>query len=122
MTYAMTLDHSWEIMSEDEMHDVNGGMYVPDSTIQAIAFAIGVNAATTIPAAMTAIKIGAGIMAGWLAGLPGGNIIGVAGATYLMANVSSIAPAFVSAVVRRRGMDIGIDWWFALPVLSFSAR
>ncbi|MBV1708985.1 MAG: hypothetical protein KMY54_03920 [Erysipelothrix sp.] len=25
MTYAMTLDHSWEIMSEDEMHDVNGG-------------------------------------------------------------------------------------------------
>ena len=25
MTYAMTLDHSWEIMSEEEMYDVNGG-------------------------------------------------------------------------------------------------
>ena len=122
MTYAMTLDHSWEIMSEEEMYDVNGGMYVPDSTIQAIAFAIGVSAATTIPVAMVAIKIGAGIMAGALAGLPGGNIIGLVGAAYLMANVGSIAPAFVSAVVRRRGMDIGIDWWFALPVLSFSAR
>jgi len=26
MTYAMTLDNSWEIMSEDEMYDVNGGL------------------------------------------------------------------------------------------------
>lgn len=25
MTYAMTLDNSWELMSEDEMYDVNGG-------------------------------------------------------------------------------------------------
>ena len=25
MTYAMTLDNSWEMMSEDEMYDVNGG-------------------------------------------------------------------------------------------------
>ena len=25
MTYAMTLDNSWEIMNEDEMYDVNGG-------------------------------------------------------------------------------------------------
>jgi len=25
MTYAMTLDNSWEIMTEEEMYDVNGG-------------------------------------------------------------------------------------------------
>ncbi|MDY0277786.1 MAG: hypothetical protein RBQ97_06850 [Acholeplasma sp.] len=25
MTYAMTLDNSWELMSEEEMYDVNGG-------------------------------------------------------------------------------------------------
>jgi len=25
MTYAMTLDNSWEIMNEEEMYDVNGG-------------------------------------------------------------------------------------------------
>lgn len=25
MTYAMTFDNSWELMSEDEMYDVNGG-------------------------------------------------------------------------------------------------
>lgn len=25
MTYAMTLDNSWELMTEDEMYDVNGG-------------------------------------------------------------------------------------------------
>jgi hypothetical protein len=26
MTYAMTLDNSWELMTEDEMYDVNGGV------------------------------------------------------------------------------------------------
>ncbi len=25
MTYAMTLDNSWEIMCEEEMYDINGG-------------------------------------------------------------------------------------------------
>ncbi len=25
MTYALTFDNSWAVMSEDEMHDVNGG-------------------------------------------------------------------------------------------------
>jgi len=28
MTYAMTLDNSWEMMSEDEMYDVNGGLSI----------------------------------------------------------------------------------------------
>jgi len=27
MTYAMTLDNSWELMTEDEMYDVNGGWF-----------------------------------------------------------------------------------------------
>ena len=26
MTYAMTLDNAWELMTEDEMYDVNGGI------------------------------------------------------------------------------------------------
>ena len=26
MTYAMTLDNSWELMTEEEMYDVNGGI------------------------------------------------------------------------------------------------
>lgn len=26
MTYAMTLDNSWKLMSEEEMYDVNGGI------------------------------------------------------------------------------------------------
>ncbi|MDX9691945.1 MAG: hypothetical protein RBT45_05755 [Acholeplasmataceae bacterium] len=25
MTYAMTLDNSWELMNEDEMYEINGG-------------------------------------------------------------------------------------------------
>ena len=29
MTYTMTLDNSWELMSEDEMYEVNGGWLVP---------------------------------------------------------------------------------------------
>ena len=27
MTYSMTFDNSGEIMTEDEMHDVNGGFF-----------------------------------------------------------------------------------------------
>jgi len=47
MTYAMTLDNSWEIMSEDEMYDVNGGMTVAtmalmiDASLIAASLVIG---------------------------------------------------------------------------------
>lgn len=29
---------------------------------------------------------------------------------------------FINLLKTLRGLDIGIDWWYGLPVLSFSAR
>jgi hypothetical protein len=40
MTYAMTLDNSWELMTEDEMYDVNGGG-VTFSTTKVFGIIIG---------------------------------------------------------------------------------
>ena len=45
MTYAMTLDNSWELMTEEEMYDVNGGITSTYTTIlsgaAAVAWMIG---------------------------------------------------------------------------------
>ncbi|MCU0104453.1 hypothetical protein N7603_02130 [Acholeplasma vituli] len=57
MTYAMTLDNSWELMTEDEMYDVNGG--------GTIALSIRISA-ETIGAAVGA---GIGVYVGYLVGV-----------------------------------------------------
>lgn len=64
MTYAMTLDNSWEIMSEDEMYDVNGGetvmIYFTPTTQRAI-----INAGVAGLAAAAGVIFGAW---GWIIG------------------------------------------------------
>lgn len=67
MTYAMTLDNSWELMNEEEMYDVNGGglfasgvsTYWTGIAFDAaiIAFGIGV-AATSFFKALKLMKLG----------------------------------------------------------------
>ncbi|NCC79047.1 MAG: hypothetical protein EOM07_05535 [Clostridia bacterium] len=64
--------------------------------------------------------MGATFIAAKLAAIPGGKIIALAGAAYIVATAGSIAPAFVSALMRRRGLDITVGWWYGLPQLSFS--
>lgn len=46
MTYAMTLDNSWEIMDEEEMYDVNGGFW--GNGISTFWTGIAIDAAITV--------------------------------------------------------------------------
>ncbi|NLK12912.1 MAG: hypothetical protein GX312_04875 [Candidatus Phytoplasma sp.] len=66
MTYAMTLDNSWELMSEDEMYEVNGGMTVSelaliiDVGLITASFVIG--AVSIAQSSWTAAKISRGLI------------------------------------------------------------
>jgi len=71
MTYAMTLDNSWELMSEEEMYNVNGGYYIANSAINTlVAFASG--AALTTAGRVGYIKLGTAFasMFVWGFGIP----------------------------------------------------
>jgi hypothetical protein len=61
MTYAMTLDNSWNIMSEEEMYDVNGGVSFWTKTA-IIASAIAVAAMLTVAIVYFQFWLGATIM------------------------------------------------------------
>jgi len=67
MTYAMTLDNSWEIMNEEEMYDVNGGGWYSDKVAKVVkmfgdvvvgtlALAFGLNAAKTMYAGLSLVR------------------------------------------------------------------
>ena len=65
MTYAMTLDNSWELMSEDEMYDVNGGGAITISisrdlivNVAGVLFTGGTAAAMAFLAPKIALAVG----------------------------------------------------------------
>lgn len=61
MTYAMTFDNSWEVMTEDEMYEVNGG--ISFWTRLAVIGAFAASAAVLTLAIVTFnILLGAAIM------------------------------------------------------------
>jgi len=65
MTYAMTLDNSWELMTEDEMYDVNGGStqtYVGGAAVKEITNML----ANVAGWATLAFKFGAFLLGGTL--------------------------------------------------------
>lgn len=118
----MVLPRNYVEIEQEEMMYLDGGLYVSHSTVQSIASVVGMTAHQSIPAATIALKLGATFIAAKLAAIPGGNIIALVGAAYIVSTAGSIAPAFVSALMRRRGLDITVGWWYGLPQLSFSAR
>lgn len=61
MTYAMTLDNSWELMTEDEMYDVNGGVSFWTKAA-VIASAVAVAAFLTVAIVYFQFWLGASIM------------------------------------------------------------
>jgi len=55
MTYGLTLDNSWELMSEEEMYDVNGGgSWALTFTSKTIGIAIGAVSGVFIRSGVTA--------------------------------------------------------------------
>ncbi|MFM1514729.1 hypothetical protein ABGF49_05670 [Helcococcus ovis] len=118
----LVLPQNYVEIEQEEMEYLDGGIYVNDETVKQIGYALGVTGSTSIAAVAISVKLGAAAIVAKLSVIPGGNIIAAVGAAYIIANAGNIAPAFVSALVRGKGMDIGTSWWYALPVLSFSAR
>lgn len=98
MTYAMTLDNSWEIMNEEEMYDVNGGgtteivvTFLTDAAFKAaiglgaVAFATAMYAkAAVLLMPLHAIPV-VGTIAYW-------TLLGsfIAAATYAFINLTNI--------------------------------
>ena len=77
MTYAMTLDNSWEIMNDEEMYDVNGGGSIPWWAKTLVAVGIAAFVAAVV------FTAGAILVAGWSAVMaigPVSALIGVVGA------------------------------------------
>lgn len=116
----LVMPMNYELLEQDEMMYLDGGLYINNTFIQSIAFAIGATGYMSIATAASLIKLKATIFALKVAAFS--KTLAFVGAAYVLANVGSIAPAFISAVARKKGLDIGIVWWYALPVLSFSAR
>ncbi len=74
MTYAMTLDNSWELMSEDEMYDVNGGQtftglaaWAQITEMLAVTFGLFVLGGKLAAAATATVWTGIGTVIGILA-------------------------------------------------------
>jgi hypothetical protein len=119
MTYGMTLDNSWEIMSEEEMYDVNGGVTISNSTLDGILIALGINPLGTVLYAIGAYKLGA-MVAGAIAALP--TPISWAIAAYVSMFLYDLGSGFITAVVHNKDLEIGFGWkWGVIPVLTFDA-
>ena len=127
MTYTMTFDNSWELMSEDEMYDVNGGLYLDQSTVDSLLMGIiGTVVASPygISGVALLVKGSAGYIVSALGSLgPVGLVIGVLGSAYVVAHATEIAEALVTASIHRQGIDLNFGWkWGIIPWIVFSAR
>lgn len=129
MTYAMTLDNSWELMTEEEMYDVNGGAVFFQGSFSnwTAGFTIGYNALLALLGGMASTIVAAGPVAAGSAvllvkaaaaaavqvipkvGLAiGGAIIGISS--------WSVAVAIYDALTERTGINFYVSGRFVLPV------
>lgn len=130
MTYAMTLDNSWELMSEDEMYDVNGGItfgsnyiYFTYNDLAATVGAVAMGYGTFYSAASLAALFIANTA--WLNG-----IVGVGTLIWGLLGVSSIIIGgfLLEAARTQKGLEIKVtyssSWLFGikLPGLEFTVR
>lgn len=113
MTYAMTLDNSWELMSEEEMYDVNGGG-IARSTM-ALSIDIGIVAISLIYAVVGAAvtyfnlaKISKGLI---------GNVLKAGARDALRAMISGAGRAFGIAAI---GATVGAVSSLAGILFDFS--
>jgi len=96
MTYGLTLDNSWELMSEEEMYDVNGGDGISFWTKAAIiAAAVASAALLTVAIVYFQFWLGATIMK-----LSIGNFIYVLGAKAVATIVAGSLGVSITATIK----------------------
>jgi hypothetical protein len=130
MTYAMTLDNSWELMTEDEMYDVNGGGRI--TITLAKNFVMGTAAlifGAGVPAALAAIAPTlVPQMAAWIAAaVPFGPPAVLAMTGFATAAIYAIITAisgFYGAWLGGALFDIVIDVasGFFIPNINLTVR
>ncbi|GEM_PF-6376939 len=107
MTYAMTLDNSWELMSEEEMYDVNGGaVYISNSTLVGMFSWLASFSVTTIVAYATVIKT---TLAAFVTGLSLGTAVAIA-AFIIGTDTLGLAIELSSALTSGLGLEISLNY------------
>lgn len=103
MTYLMTLDNSWELMTEDELYDVNGGGNLPWW-----AAALGALAIAAIATAII-VTCGAILVAGFSAVMALGPVSALVGAV----GVKVALGFFATSVAGGISLGIAVGNWMA---------
>ena len=107
MTYGLTLDNSWELMSEEEMYDVNGGaVYIPNSTLVGMFSWLASFSVTTIVAYATVIKT---TLAAFVTGLSLGTAAAI-GLFILGTDTLGLAIELSSALTSGLGLEISLNY------------
>ncbi|MDY0278596.1 MAG: hypothetical protein RBQ97_10995 [Acholeplasma sp.] len=114
MTYAMTLDNAWELMTEDEMYDVNGGgLYIElynimmTENLRKALFGASVTLITSLVTSAILAALGVSGVGAALAGA----IIGtaVAFATSIIADTSIKGDVVIASIP----IGVGFNLWFS---------
>lgn len=128
-TSSLVMPQHYVELDRDEMSYVDGGIYVSYNTLQAAVFAFGKNGAN-VPATITAYSAAFGGVAAmfstyvsallsWVNSLP---IIGQLIFAYVVANAVTVGIYMASAYIQKKGVDIGVGWWWFIPHVKLSIR
>lgn len=118
MTYAMILDNSWELMSEDEMYDINGGgtidlLYISYNDLVGLLGAAMMSGMTVTYAYMGVHLIAATVGIS----IPG---LGLLASAYILAHAGALAYALIDAAGSRKGIMIQANTFWGIPNGTFS--
>ncbi|AUD65591.1 hypothetical protein BK011_07755 [Tenericutes bacterium MZ-XQ] len=118
MTYAMTLDNSWELMTEDEMYDVNGGgtvdlLYISYNDLVGLLGAAMMSGMTVTYAYMGVHLIAATVGIS----IP---VLGLLASAYILAHAAQLAVALIDAAGSRKGIMIQANTFWGIPTGTFS--
>lgn len=121
---TLKMPSSYVNVDSDEMEYLDGGYYLSHNACAAIDMCLGMSICGGIAAMAGTIDACAGYLAGLLAtSIPiGGLIAGGILVAIIWNQASSIASALFTDMFRRRGVDVGLGWFFCTPYLSFSPR
>lgn len=126
---TLVMPSNYSVVNDNEMAYVEGGgIYFSRSMVNGIVGSVISQGPAVVAAAVSAIKINIGIftvkLGGFLSSL---GVIGLAAAgsigTYILSQAKTIAERMVTAAVKRKGVEFGIDYkWGIVPVISGKIR
>ena len=116
-------------LDSEEMMYVEGGVYISYTTLKSAVLAFGKNGAN-VPATIAAYSAAFGGVAAmfstyvsalfsWVLSLP---IIGQIIFAYVVANAVTVGIGMATAYFQKKGIDIGVGWWWFIPHVELNIR